>query len=99
MGKLSELINLCKCEVSINVNQHVNDYMTVMEKIENIKQNLDMADASDELTPEIEAGMILTENIVEIHAYNMTPVGQYSIFHFDIEAAMDIIIESIKLGA
>lgn len=90
MNKLQELISLCKYEVQIYVNRYKYSYQTILQGIEDVER-----DAEEPLTSDIKKGMIETENIVNIDCYPFTPISSLSIYHYDINAAIDEAIESV----
>jgi len=86
---LKELIELCKCEVSISVNTHRNYYETVED---NLRDVIDNKEVSDEVYQEMKR----RDTVIRVQAYPDTPVGFYSAYHWDISIALQEVIESIK---
>jgi hypothetical protein len=87
--KIKWLLERCKASVSISVNNHKDNYESVIEALEDEIME-------GEIDQEILNEMIKRSTIVYVHAYPDTPVGFYSTYHYDLESALDIIIESIK---
>lgn len=87
MEKLLELIGLCKCSVTIWCNEYKDMYSDIHQGI---------ADVDDELSDEIEAGMVETGNIYHIICFPLTPIGSFDIWHYDLEKAVDEAIKEIK---
>lgn len=87
--KIKWLLDRCKASISISVNDHKDNYESVLECL---------ADeiAEGEIDKDILDEMVKRSTIVYVHAYPATPVGFYDCHHYDLEAAIDIIIESIK---
>lgn len=83
--KLKELISRCKAGVNIEVNEHRNYYETAKVYIE----QLDERGPIHEVNPAIMRKMIETDTIINIHFYPRTPVGFYSVYHYDLDAALD----------
>ena len=42
--------------------------------------------------------MIETDTIVNIQFYPKTPVGSYSVYHYDLDMALDLALECLKEG-
>ena len=93
MDKLKELLGLCKASVTIQVNYHRDYYQGVKEYIE--EQQLD-AITINEIGKDIYAKMIETNTIIEIQAYPNTPIGSYTIYHYDIDEAINEMLTCIK---
>jgi hypothetical protein len=87
--KIKWLLERCKASVSISVNDHKDYYETV-------EQNLEKFVEKNEIDPEILGEMIKRDTTVHVQAYPDTPIGFYDCHHYDLEAAIDNIIESIK---
>lgn len=79
-GKLAELIKRCECGVYVTVNAHRDYYETV-------EQNL--RERAHEIDADVLARMMETNTVVEVQFYPDTPIGSYSIYHFDLDAALD----------
>lgn len=94
MSKLKKLISACKASVSININLHRDYYQSVEEYIG--EQSLIYEELIEEIGKEVYEEMKKTNTIIEIQAYPDTPVGSYSIFHYDIEKALDIMLSSVN---
>lgn len=82
MSRLSELMERCACGVSVEVNEHRNDYETAAEWFARRRPG-DLT----EVTPEVRAEMIRLNRIVYVHAYPTTPIGFFAALHHDLEAA------------
>ena len=89
MEKFKELISLCKCSVSIHVNDHKDAYY------ESVKDYISDEDAED-IEPEVYAKMVELNTCVEIYAYPTTPIGSYKIYHYDVDLAVEKMLEIIK---
>lgn len=85
MDKLQRLLALCKCGVFLTVNNHRNYYQTAAERLD----ELDDMECPPQYTPEVKACMIATDTVIELQFYPDTPIGSYSVFHHDLDAALD----------
>lgn len=88
MEKLYHLISLCKCHVSLEVNDHRNMYQSVEDYVSNYN--------GPEIEEEVLQQMVKRDTVVSLMFYPHTPVGSYWIFHYDIEMAIDEGIEILK---
>jgi hypothetical protein len=94
MTPLDKLLSLCKCGVHITVNAHRNYYETA----ENYWKGLCAGDKDlvNEVSPEVVKTMLDTNTIVQIQAYPETPVGFYSVYHYDINKAIEEAIRCLE---
>jgi hypothetical protein len=85
MDKLHKLLSLCKCGVFLVVNEHRDYYQTAQQRMVELY--------SMECPPEIERDvydeMIKTDTIIDLQFYPNTPIGSYSIYHYDLNSALD----------
>ena len=88
MEKLKELISLCKGAVYIYININRDSYNTVAEELIYLKCTGVVIDS------DIEKEMITRDSLIEVQAYPHTPIGSYSVFHYDIEKAIE---ESLRI--
>ena len=91
MNKLQELLTLCKCGVSININDYRNAYESVENAINTIETIIE-----EPLEPETISGMIETKNVIEIHCYPFTPISSITVYHYNIELAIEEMINAIN---
>lgn len=91
MNKLQELLTLCKCGVSININDYRNAYESVENAINTIETIIE-----EPLEPETISGMIETQNVIEIHCYPFTPISSITVYHYNIELAIEEMINAIN---
>jgi len=87
MNKLARLSSLCKCEVSLIINEHKVYYQTAKYWID--EQVL----GGKYVAPHIKAGCIAEDNTVLLSFYPDTPIGSYTVIHYDLEAALDEALE------
>jgi len=85
MDKLKELLSRCKAAVSITVNDHRNVY----ESVETYLHDREGWECPPEIEPDVRAKMIETDTVIEVQFYPDTPVGFYSVYHYDLDAALD----------
>lgn len=87
--KIKWLFNRCKSSVSISQNNHRDYYQSIPDYLEDQIQN-------GEVDKDVLEEMIKQDTFICVHAYPDTPVGFYSVYHYDLEAAIDLIISYIK---
>ena len=88
MDKFKELLSLCKCSVEVAVNDHKDYYESVSEHL--------TEDDKEGLSEEVLNEMIRRDTVIRVIAYPNTPVGNYCVYHYDLDMAIDIIINAIK---
>ena len=88
--KLKQLLSLCKCGVYISVNEHRDYYETVEEHLEDDLPGVKYLD------PEIRAKMIETDTIINVHFYPRTPIGFSVVYHYDLDAALDLALATFN---
>lgn len=88
MDKLKELVSLCKASVEISVNDHKDYYETVDQYISEKER--------EDIKPEVFAEMVERDTIVTVQAYPDTPIGSYTIYHYDIDKAVELAIMAVK---
>lgn len=92
MERLKELQSLCKSSITITINDHKDAYLTVAGYF----QDLNYMDDDIGIGQDIMDKMIETDTIVQIQAYPDMPVGFYSVYHYDIDKALDIMLHCVK---
>lgn len=95
MNKLSLIQQKCQCSVSITINRHRNYYQSIQEGVDDINQILNSC-KSELLSEEIANKMIEHNTIIDLQFYPNTPIGFYSIYHYDLEMALDEALEILK---
>jgi hypothetical protein len=97
MDRLKQLVSLCKCSVSITVNDHRDMYQSVTKALEDQDDldNFNPADLDVE-DARIRARMIETDTMVRLQFYPDTPIGFYTIWHYDIDGALDQALDILK---
>lgn len=85
MEKLQKLLDKCKCGVHLTVNQHRGYYQTAEEAL----KEKEGYECPPEIEPEVRAAMIEKNTIIDLQFYPDTPIGSYSIYHYDLDMALD----------
>lgn len=89
MDKLKQLLSLCKSGVFLSVNEHRDYYMTTEQRIKELREIVEQyeGDVDEELhhAPK----MIETDTVIDLQFYPKNPVSSYSIYHYDLEMALD----------
>ena len=86
MDKLTQLADMCKAEVSININGHRSMYETIEQYLTNRTDKDDFVslDKGDDAT------------LVELQFYPHTPIGSYTIYDNSVEVALDEALEIME---
>jgi hypothetical protein len=84
---LNQLADLCSCEVSVSINPHTANYETIEGYLEF---------QAEEIEPEILAKMIKRNRLVWVQAYPTTPIGFYVVYHYDIDEAIQQVLEAVR---
>jgi hypothetical protein len=87
VDKLKELMRRCKCSVSVTVNAHRDYYETAEVSLSEMsKRHLE----APEIDAAVKAKMIELDTVIEIQFYPLTPIGFYVVYHYDLDAALDL---------
>ena len=86
---LQKLLDICKCEIALTINEHRNVYQTASDAIKEL-EGRDFIDASEE----VKAEMIARDTIIELQYYPNTPVGFNLIHHYDLDMAIDMALNN-----
>ena len=89
MNKIQKLIALCKADINILINNHKSCYESVSKYLANY-------DHLDEDDLKHLDKMIDNDTIIELIFYPDTPVGNYTIFHYNIDMALDEALEILE---
>lgn len=89
MEKIKKLVSLCKAGVILEVNENRNYYQSVNDYIHSIQDE-------EEISQEIIDKMIELNTVVSLQFYPDTPIGSYTIWHYDIDMAIDEALGIIK---
>ena len=88
MEKIKQLQNYCNCWITIQINEHRNNYESVEKYFENEWRKED----KEEIPKDVYDEMVRTDTIVSIQYYPRTPVWFNLVYHYDIEKALDEIL-------
>ena len=94
MDKIKNILERCQCGVSITVNNHRDYYQSVKEYVEELA-SIDNA-LMDEIGLDVYKQMKKSNTIVEIQAYPDTPLGFYRVLHYDIEKALNKMLDCLN---
>jgi hypothetical protein len=92
MDKFKEILSRCKCGVFLVVNEHRNYHQAAKKRLE----ELDCLECPPDLAPYVRKKMIELNTIVDLQFYPDTPVGSYSVYHYDLDAALDEALECLR---
>lgn len=92
MDKLIALLGRCKCGVHLVINEHRDYYEGPAKRLE---WYADM-ECPPDIAPDVRAGILLSNNIVDLQFYPDTPTGSYHIIHHDLDAALDQALACIE---
>ena len=95
MEKLKKLLGSCKCGVYLNVNEHRDVYQTA-EKFMDDQFNIDH-ELRQEIGGDVLSKMLELNTIIHIQFYPHTPIGSYSIYHYDVDKALDSALETLGI--
>ena len=90
MKRLQKIINRSKCSVNLMINTH-KDYT------DSVEEYIAFNDFKDDIDIDVYNKMIELDTIVQLIIYSNSSVGGYCIIHYDIDKALDIGIETLKL--
>ncbi len=87
MDDFLKIVAMCKCNVSLSVNDHRGDYPSLDVFLSQYASfNEDYA----EIPAEIRAEMIARDTLVHLQFYPRTTIGSYSVIHYDVNEAIRI---------
>ncbi|CAB4128085.1 hypothetical protein UFOVP104_15 [uncultured Caudovirales phage] len=88
MEKFKELVSLCKASIQISVNDHKDYYESVEQHINEEEREDIEKDVFDE--------MVKKDTVVRVQAYPQTPIGFFLVYHYDIDIAIEKVLEAVK---
>lgn len=94
MQKLQKLIDHCKGEIALSINSHKGEYLSVTDYLNNLIE-LDIVDPLEDLVYSKE--MIERDSVIELQFYPDTPIGSYTVIHYDLEEAVDKALEILNI--
>jgi hypothetical protein len=83
MDKLNQFLTKNRCGVFLTVNQHRDYYQSAADAIAEININ------ERKIHKDIEKIMIEKNQIIELQFYPDTPIGSYTLYHYDIDLILD----------
>ena len=89
MEKFKKLVSLCNNSVEISVNNHRDFYQTAEECI-------DEMELRQYASENVINNMIELNTIVGVIAYPNNAIGSHRVYHYDIDMAMDEMLELMK---
>jgi len=93
VNKFEQILNRCKCGVFLIVNEHRDYYQTAEEKL----IELDSMECPPDIDPKVRSKMIELNTIIDLQFYPDTPIGSYSVYHHDLEMALDEALECLNI--
>lgn len=93
MTRLEQLMRRSKCSVQVEVNHHKGDYSTVARFLAEREENEFIAPG--DIAPEVREVMESTDTMIEVTVYPDTPIGSYTVYHYDLDAAIILILEAL----
>lgn len=92
---LKELMVLTKCSLSITINLNRDYYQTIEEHINDLINTSSFAIEKD-LSVDVYKEIVKIDNLIEITSYPDTPIGSYTVYHYDLHEAIKEMIKKIK---
>jgi len=94
MDKMKELMSRCKCGVYLIINEHRDYYQKAEDYLEEIQTR--QPENPLEIAADIRAKMIELNYIIDLQFYPNTPISSYSIYHYDLDMALDEALACFK---
>lgn len=85
MEKLKSLISKCKYGLYLTVNAHRDNKQGAEDYLEEILGDVGLSEMEDG----VKIKMIESDSIIELQFYPSTPDESHTIYHYDIEKALD----------
>lgn len=83
MNKFKKLVSLCKCSVSLTVNNNRDYYETVEQYMDG--QKLEVGDVDVEILNKMKE----LDIIIELQFCPKAPIGFFRLFHYDVDLILD----------
>lgn len=87
MEKLKELASLCKAGIEISINDHKSYYESVEQYVNEEER--------DDIEEDVFNEMINRDTVVKIKTYAESPVSFFVVYHYDIDMAIDIMLDDV----
>lgn len=94
MDKLKELMSRCKCGLFLTINEHRDYYQKAEDYLEEIQAR--QPESPLKIAADVRAKMIELNYIIDLQFYPDTPIGSYSIYHYDLDMALDEALACLK---
>ena len=91
MDKFKKLLELCKCGVYLAVNEYRDSHRTVEQGLDDLAEQ----ECPPEISDEVRAGILNSGNIIDLQFYPDTPIGSYTIIHYDFDKAVEQALECL----
>jgi hypothetical protein len=89
---MKELINKCKCSISLKINEYRDYYETIEQFVEDTNQGRDEPIIDSEMAQQ----MIRDNMVIELQFYPDTPIGFYRIFGTSLDEVINEALETFK---
>lgn len=86
MEKLIKIMSLCKCSISLVINNHRDTHSSVSECIEDL---MSLGLTTEDLPDDIVSEMIRLDTIIDLQFYPNNSVGFFVLFHYDLDLILD----------
>ena len=95
--KFEDLMQLCKCSITLLINSHKDYYQSVEEYISDDRAIGSITDEED-LPTDVYNKMVELDTVIELQFYPETPIGFYKIYHYDYNEAIKKAFEILMLN-
>lgn len=85
---MKKIAQRCKAGVYLRINEHKDRYKSAFDYIEELRA-IGAIEDEDDVEEEILNIMIKTDSIVELTFYPETPIGSYTVYHYDVDLAIE----------
>ena len=100
MSKLNDIVIACKAGIDISINDHKCYYQDVidwvLEELDHTRiqsphdlEAIERASIELDIEKHTLLEMIKRDEVVRVHFFPHTPVGSYTVYHYDIDLALD----------
>lgn len=85
--KFKKILERCKCGVYLTINEHRDYYETAQKNLDlQIELNEDFI---EDVGKEVINKMVELDTIINLQIYPDTPIGFYSIYHYNLDHVID----------
>lgn len=93
MDDLLQIVAMCKCEVALTINDHFCNYQSAKEWLDCPSWDSSM---KAEIPNDVKAEIAARNTVVHLQFFPDTPIGSYSIYHYDIAVALSEGVQFLK---